>query len=62
MGAKLVISHKGKNRLRFFEEKLLRRRFGPNRDEVPGKKYIIRSSVVCRSSFHQTERGGSNQR
>jgi hypothetical protein len=37
-------------RLRVFENRVLRRVFGPKRDEVTGelkKKYIMRSLVVC---------------
>jgi hypothetical protein len=36
-------------RLRVFEKRVLRRVFGPKRDEVTGiwRKYIIRSLVIC---------------
>jgi hypothetical protein len=36
MGVKLGVSHFGKNTLRMFENKVLRRIFGPKRDEVTG--------------------------
>ena len=36
-------------RLRVFENRVLRRVFGPKRDEVTGngENYIMRSSVIC---------------
>ena len=36
-------------RLKVFENKVLRRVFGPNRDEVTGngENYIMRSLVIC---------------
>jgi hypothetical protein len=36
MGVKLGVLHKGKNKLRLFEKRLLRKIFGPKRDEVAG--------------------------
>jgi hypothetical protein len=33
MGVKLVLSHEGENRLRVFETRVLKRIFGPERDE-----------------------------
>jgi hypothetical protein len=36
MGVKLDLSHKGKSRLKVFEIKVLRRIFGPKREEVAG--------------------------
>jgi hypothetical protein len=30
-----------------FENRVLRRIFGPKRDEVTGENYIMRSSMIC---------------
>jgi hypothetical protein len=40
---------KKERRLRVFENRVLRRIFGPNRDEVMGNEenYIMRSRMVC---------------
>ena len=40
---------KEKRRLRVFENRVLRRLFGPKRDEVTGngENYIMRSLVIC---------------
>jgi len=37
------------SRLRVFENRVLRRKFGPKRDEVrgSGENYIIRSLMIC---------------
>jgi hypothetical protein len=42
------------HRLRMFENRVLRRIFGPKRDEVMGgqKNYIIRSFITCTSQFY----------
>jgi hypothetical protein len=37
MGVKLGLSHGGRNKDRVFENRVLRRIFGPKRDEVTGK-------------------------
>jgi hypothetical protein len=41
----------GEHRLRMFESKVLRKIFGPKRDEVTpegiGEDYITRSSMIC---------------
>ena len=34
-------------RLRVFENRVLRRVFGPKRGEVTGENYIMRSLVIC---------------
>jgi hypothetical protein len=40
---------KEKHRLRVFENKVLRRIFGPKRDEIQGsgENYIMRSLMIC---------------
>jgi hypothetical protein len=35
------------HRLRVFENRVLRRIFGPKRDEVPGENFIMRSFITC---------------
>jgi hypothetical protein len=48
-------------RLRVFENRVLRRIFGPKRDEVTGngKNYIMRSLMIC--TAHQILFGRSNR-
>jgi hypothetical protein len=42
-------SMRKEHRLRVFENRVLRRIFGPKRDEVTGKNYIMRSLMICTS-------------
>jgi hypothetical protein len=49
-------------RLRVFENRVLRRIFGPQRDEVTGsgENYIMRSLIIC--TPHSILFGWSNQK
>jgi hypothetical protein len=47
---KLGLLHQRKNRLREFENRVLRRMFGPKREEVAGEECIMRSFVM--STLH----------
>jgi len=44
-----LLTLRDEHRLRVFENRVLRRVFGPKRDEVTGngEKYIMRSLVTC---------------
>ena len=44
-----LLTLREESRLRVFENRVLRRVFGPKRDEVTGngENYIMRSSVIC---------------
>jgi len=49
-------------RLRLFENRVLRRVFGPKRDEVTGngENYTLRSLVICKSGkIEKNEMGGA---
>jgi hypothetical protein len=45
----LSLTLREEHRLRVFENRVLRRIFGPNRDEVTGewRNYIMRSFITC---------------
>jgi len=45
----LSLKLKEKRRLRVFENRVLRRIFGPKRDEGSGENYIMRSLMICTS-------------
>jgi len=49
MGVKLGFSYCRRNRLWVFENRVLRRIFGPKKDEVTRnrEKYIMRSLMIC---------------
>jgi hypothetical protein len=48
-----------KHKLRVSENRVLRRIFGPKRDEVTGENCIMRSSTIC--TLYQILLGLSNQ-
>jgi hypothetical protein len=41
------LSLREEHRLRVFENRVLRRIFGPKRGEVTGENYIMRSFITC---------------
>jgi hypothetical protein len=48
MGVRLgLLTLREKHKLRVFENGVLRRIFGPKRDEVTGENCIMRSFVIC---------------
>jgi hypothetical protein len=48
MGVKIwSLTLREEHRLRVFENRVLRRVFGPKRDEVTGENCIMRSIVIC---------------
>jgi hypothetical protein len=46
------------HRLRMFENRVLRRMFGPKRDEVTGESCTVGSFIIC--THHQILLGRSN--
>jgi hypothetical protein len=53
MGVKLGLSRKGKNILRVFENRLLRRIFGPKRDKVTGGWRKLYNESFITFTLHQ---------
>jgi hypothetical protein len=47
MGVKLCFSTRGKNRLKVFENRVLRRIFGPKREEVTGGQRKLHNEELC---------------
>jgi hypothetical protein len=47
MGVKLGLTLREESRLRVFENRALRRIFGPKREEVAGEDCIMRSFITC---------------
>ena len=52
-----------KSRLRVFENRVLRRIFGPKRDEIRGsrEKYIIRSVMICSHPYFSDDQFEKNE-
>jgi hypothetical protein len=44
-----LVAHIEEHKLKMFENRVLRRIFGPKSDEVTGVNYIIRSLKICTS-------------
>jgi hypothetical protein len=42
-----LLTLREERRLKVFEKRVLRRVFGPKRDEVTGENYIMRSLMIC---------------
>jgi hypothetical protein len=60
-GCEMSLTLREEHRLRVFENRMLRRIFGPKMVEVTGQWRKLHSGELCNCTHHQILLGGSNQ-